>query len=114
MKEQPLLKRILLACSRGPARLWRNNCGQLQDKEGRWVRFGVANPGGADLIGFRSITITPDMVGQQVAVFAALEVKAISGRIRPEQKAFIDTVKRAGGIAEVVRSVAQAEALLTL
>jgi hypothetical protein len=42
--------------------------------------------GSADLIGYRTITITPDMVGQQVAVFTSIEVKTPTGRIRPEQQ----------------------------
>jgi hypothetical protein len=62
--------------------------------------------GSADLIGYRSITITPDMVGQQVAVFASIEVKTPTGRIRPEQQQWlaVDGVSRTvhgvpGGIA---------------
>ena len=113
MKEQPLHKRIMLASSRGSARLWRNNVGALQDKEGRWVKYGIANPGGSDLIGFRTITVLPEHVGMRIAIFTALEVKQKSGRIRPEQQVFIDLVKSKGGIAGVVRSVEEAERLLT-
>jgi hypothetical protein len=39
------------------------------------------------------------MVGQQVAVFASIEVKTPTGRIRPEQRAWMETVQAAGGIA---------------
>ena len=113
MKEAPLLKRIWFACSNGPNRLWRNNCGSLQDKQGRWVKFGVANPGGADLIGFKTVTVTEDMVGKKIAIFVALEVKQKNGRIRPEQQVFIDLVKLKGGIAAIVRSVEQAIKVLT-
>ena len=113
MREQPILKRILLACSRGKTRLWRNNVGQLQDARGQWVRYGVANPGGSDLIGWDSVVITPEMVGRRVAIFTAFEVKSKTGRIRTEQQAFIDNVKRCGGIAGVVRSVEEAKSLLT-
>jgi hypothetical protein len=113
VKEQPILKRILLACSRGKTRLWRNNVGQLQDARGQWVRYGVANPGGSDLIGFHTVTITPEDVGRKVAVFTAFEVKSQTGKIRPEQRAFIDNVTLRGGIAGVVRSVEDAKSLLT-
>jgi hypothetical protein len=113
VKEQPILKRILLACSRGRSRLWRNNVGQFQDARGNWIRYGIANPGGSDLIGWNSVTITPDMVGRRVAIFAALEVKSKTGRIRAEQQAFVDNVKKSGGIAGVVRSVEEAKSLLT-
>jgi dihydroxyacid dehydratase/phosphogluconate dehydratase len=59
------------------------------------------------------VTITPEMVGQQVAVFASIEVKTPTGRIRPEQQAWLETVQAAGGIAGVARSVEDAKALLT-
>lgn len=113
LKENPIQKRILLACSRGNTRLWRNNVGCLQDRNGQWVRFGVSNPGGSDLIGFTTITITEDMVGKQVAVFSAVEVKAAKGKPTKEQTYFIDNVKLRGGIAGVARSVEEAKSLLT-
>lgn len=114
MKEQPILKRIMLACGRGMTRLWRNNCGSLPDpKTGVWIKFGVGNPGGSDLIGFHSLRVTERHVGMKLAVFVGLEVKQASGRIRKEQQWFIDMVKAAGGIAGVVRSVEEAESLLT-
>lgn len=99
MREGELIRRILLQASEQGARLWRNNCGMLQDAQGRWVRYGVCNPGGSDLIGF-----TPRIIaGEQVAVFTAIEAK--TGRLRPthEQESFLAAVERAGGIARVVR-----------
>ena len=113
MREQPILKRIMLACSRGATRLWRNNCGSLQDRNGQWVRFGVANPGGSDLIGFTKVKITEAHVGMTLAVFTAVEVKQKSGRVRKDQQIFIDLVRAAGGIAGIARSVEEAKALLT-
>ena len=71
------------------------------------MQFGLCK-GSADLIGYRTITITPDMVGQQVAVFASIEAKTPAGRIRPEQQAWMETVQAAGGIAGVARSVEDA------
>jgi len=112
MKEHPIQQRIMLL-SRGATRLWRNNCGSLQDKFGQWVKFGIANPGGSDLIGFHSVIITPEMVGRKVAVFTAFEVKGHKGKATNDQLTFIDLVKVAGGIAGVVRSVEEAESLLT-
>jgi hypothetical protein len=52
------------------------------------------------------------MVGQQVAVFTSVEVKTATGRLRPEQRVWLDAVQSAGGIAGVVRSVDDATALL--
>jgi hypothetical protein len=106
MSETDLQQRIRLALGTRPdLRLFRNNTGTLPDpRTGRPVQFGLAR-GSADLIGYRTITITPDMVGQQVAVFTSLEVKTPTGRIRPEQTNWLHTIKRAGGIAAIVRSV---------
>jgi hypothetical protein len=106
MSETDLQQRIRLALGQRPdVRLFRNNTGTLPDpRTGRPVQFGLAR-GSADLIGYRTVTITPDMVGQQVAVFTSLEVKTPTGRIRPEQTNWLHTIKRAGGIAAIVRSV---------
>ena len=62
--------------------------------------------------GWTTRTITPEMVGQQVAVFTSIEVKSSTGRVRPEQQQWIDAVQAAGGIAGVARSVEDAERLL--
>ena len=109
--EQTIQQRIRLALSRGPVRLWRNNSGALRDQRGQLVRYGLCQ-GSADLIGFRSITVTPEMVGQRIAQFAAVEVKSPTGRTTPEQEAFLRLVAEAGGVAGVVRSVDDAVALL--
>lgn len=109
--EQTIQQQIRLACSRGPVRLWRNNTGTLRDQHGRPVTFGLC-PGSADLIGFHTITITPAMVGQSVAVFVAVEVKSERGRPTPEQTAFLEHVTAAGGLAGIARSVEDAEMIL--
>jgi hypothetical protein len=110
--EQQIQQHIRIACSTGATRLWRNNTGTLRDQHGRPVQFGLAR-GSADLIGYRSITITPEMVGQQVAVFASIEVKTPTGRIRHEQQQWLETVQAAGGIAGVARSVEDAQRIVT-
>ena len=93
--------------------MWRNNSGSLPDpRTGRYVQFGVGNPGGSDLIGYRRVTVTPEMVGQDVAVFAAVEVKTPRGRIKPEQQQFVDHIRGAGGIAGIARSVDEAKNIL--
>ena len=83
----------------------------LRDQRGVPVRYGL-QPGSGDLIGWRTITITPEMVGQQVAVFASIEVKSATGRLRPEQRQWMEVVQNAGGIAGVARSVEDAQVLL--
>ena len=108
--EQTIQQQIRLACSRGPVRLHRNNTGTLRDQHGRPVQFGLAK-GSADLIGWTTRTITPDMVGQQVAVFTSIEVKSATGRLRPDQRQWMEAVQAAGGIAGVARSVEDAMGL---
>jgi hypothetical protein len=75
------------------------------------VQFGLAR-GSADLIGWRTITITPEMVGTQLAVFTSIEVKTPTGRVRPEQQAWQRTVSNAGGIAGIARSIRDADEIL--
>jgi hypothetical protein len=111
MSEQAIQQRIRLACSRGRVRLWRNNTGRLRDERGQLVTFGLC-PGSADLIGYRSVTVTPDMVGQTLAQFAAVEVKTPTGRPTPEQTAFLEHITAAGGLAGIARSVEEARQIL--
>jgi hypothetical protein len=112
--ETTLQQQIRLALgTHTDARLFRNQVGSLPDpRSGRLVTFGLAK-GSADLIGWRTITITPAMVGTQLAVFTSIEVKTPTGRIRPEQQAWLATVQGAGGIAGIARSVTDAQHMLS-
>jgi len=112
--ESNLLNAILLELGRGPVRLFRNNVGVLQDRNGQHIRYGVCNPGGSDLIGWTRVTVTPEMVGSTVAVFTAVETKTEKGRVTPEQERFIAAVVDAGGKAGVARSVEDAAMITTL
>jgi hypothetical protein len=107
--ETTIQQQIRLALGTRPdARLFRNQVGSLPDpRTGRLVTFGLAR-GSADLIGWRTVTITPDMVGQQVAVFTSIEIKSPTGRLAPLQANWLDAVQNAGGIAGVARSVTDA------
>jgi hypothetical protein len=109
--ERRIQSEIQLAAN-GPARLWRNNVGALRDQRGQLVRYGLC-PGSSDLIGYRTIVITPDMVGRRLAVFAAVEVK---DRAAPtdQQQAFMRLIEQAGGLAGVARSVPDALSILRL
>ncbi len=79
-------------------------------KETKWVTLQSAQyisigvKGLADYTGWRTITVTQEMVGHRVAVYTAVEGKTEDGRISDDQKRFILAVRRAGGIAMVVRS----------
>ena len=111
--EHEIQQRIRLACGRGAVRLWRNNTGALVDKQGRFVRFGLCK-GSSDLIGLRSLEVTPEMVGRRLAQFVALEIKTDCGTVSPEQRAFLLLVQQLGGLGAVCRSIAEAQAVLGL
>lgn len=107
--ETDLQQRIRLALGTLPdLRIFRNQVGSLPDpRTGRLVQFGLAR-GSADLIGWRTVTVTPDMVGQRLAVFTSLEIKTPTGRLAPAQRAWMGAVLKAGGLAGVARSVSDA------
>jgi hypothetical protein len=59
--------------------------------------------GTPDLIGFTSIEITKEMIGQQIAVFTAIEVKTKNVITSHEQNNFIKMVQDLGGIAKIIK-----------
>jgi hypothetical protein len=92
--------------------LFRNHTGALRDpKTGQMVRFGLA-PGSPDLVGWKSVVVTEDMVGQRIAVFCGIEIKMPGGKLREDQRHFLDRLSGAGGVAAVARSVPDAVAIL--
>jgi hypothetical protein len=124
--ESDLLRMTLAALGARPdVRLFRNHVGAgwtgravtssrreiVMIANAQRCTFGLA-PGSSDLIGWRSIEITPDMVGQRVAVFVAIETKSPRGRLTPEQRAFLDTAKKMGALAGVARSVNEATTIM--
>jgi hypothetical protein len=120
--EVSLRKQVQLACSRLGARLFRVNTGAawvgrvisrpfpggVLLEDARPIRMGLAT-GGSDLIGWTLCTVTPEMVGTEVALFTAVELKTGATRVTREQSFFLDAVRRAGGLAGVARTVAEAE-----
>lgn len=107
MTETEILRQIQ-SLSKGNVRLFRNNVGFDATNK---VKYGLA-PGSSDLIGWKTITITPHHVGQQIAVFTAIEVKKPGGRISPEQKNFVDYVDECGGLSGICYSIEDAKKLL--
>jgi ribosomal protein L36 len=100
MTEAMLMEQIRLALN-DPDGVWfRNNVGVATLAGGGRLRYGVGNPGGADLIGlFRGR-------------FAAIEIKTPEGRQSQEQRMFQQLVERKGGIYVICRSADDARALL--
>jgi hypothetical protein len=73
-------------------------------KGARRVRYGVQNPGGSDLIGWRPLAVTPEMVGYTVAQFVACECKTEGYKsASKEQKTFLAAVAQSGGVAVIAR-----------
>lgn len=114
--EKTLLNKILLAIN--PAvRLFRNNVGVAwagtvveRDHKKRMLTLSNFRPfhagltkGSSDLIGWTSVEITSEMVGQKIAVFTAIEAKTGKTRTTEAQQNFIDAVQAAGGIAGIAR-----------
>lgn len=112
VKEKPILDEIMLAAPKLGARLFRNNVGMLEDRNGQKVRYGLC-VGSSDLIGWKQVTITPEMVGKTVAVFLAVEVK--TGKMLPTeaQNAFTEAVSKSGGFSMVVRDAKTAELFMS-
>lgn len=90
---------------------WRTQSGELLIRKPRVISFGLCE-GSADLIGWREITITPDMVGRTVAIFASIETKTAKGVVKPEQEKWADAVAKAGGISGIARSTEDARAII--
>ena len=110
--ERDIQSAILLALSRGPTRLLRINAGVawqgtvIERTPQRLVlarpyAIRLAAPGVSDLIGWT-----------EGGRFVAVEVKGPRGRVTAEQAAFLDLVRRSGGLAGVARSVEDAWAIL--
>lgn len=83
MAESSVQAEIRLLASKKGWRLFRNNCGVLPDRNGRPVRFGLANDSrtmnqtykSGDLIGIMPLVITPAHVGRTLGIFTSIECK---------------------------------------
>lgn len=81
--EDEVQQEIQIAARYDDCILLRNNSGALKDETGRLVRYGLGNVSkehnekikSSDLLGITKVTITPEMVGQTIGVFTAIEVK---------------------------------------
>lgn len=123
--ESTILARIRRALGRRrDARLFRNDCGtawtgEVVERRGTTITLRNAQrityglqPGSSDLVGWQSIEITPDMVGQRVAAFLSIEVKNKRGRLTARQLLWMRAVRAAGGKAGIARSPEEARTIL--
>lgn len=112
--ESDVQNAIRIRTSQWGWRVFRNNRGVLPDREGRPVRFGLANDSkamgdelaSADLIGIAPILITPAMVGMTIGQFVSIEAKATgvkSGNTKRDkaQRAWRDLILSLGGYAVI-------------
>lgn len=128
MKESALLKKILVEATKAGARLFRNNVGlgwtgkstvfstemstkvypgDVLIRQARPLHSGLCK-GSHDLIGWTAITISPDMIGQRIAVFTGVEAKTKNVRVTKEQQNFHTAVQGAGGKSVIAYSVDEA------
>lgn len=124
-KETPLMKKQMISLSKlGNVRVFRNNVGtgwqgKIVKNDGkilimqnpRIVHFGLCE-GSSDIIGFKTVTITEDMVGKKVAIFVAIESKTKTGKVSENQQNFINFVNRSGGISGVARTEEEATSIV--
>ncbi len=125
MAESEFTRRCMKLATQFGARLFRNNVSQAWvankvvelpggDKRlvnPRPLHAGLA-PGSADLVGWVPVTITPEMVGQTVAVFVSVETKSLTGRARAGQPEWAEAVRKAGGYAGFARTDADLNDIL--
>lgn len=125
MTEHDLQQDILRELTMSPSvRLYRNNCGvgwagrMISHSCGR-VLLADARPlhaglfaGSADLIGWKTVTITPQMIGRRLAVFASIECKGPHAKTLASQLNWHDVVFSAGGLAAIVKTVDGAKGAL--
>jgi hypothetical protein len=95
VKEADLMRLIQRNLSALGHRVFRNNVGLAYTKDGTPIRFGLG-VGSADLVGW-----------SKDGRFIAVEVKTPTGRVTPEQAAFLSAVNAAGGIGVVMRSAVE-------
>ena len=111
MSERDTQTSILLELSRGPTRLLRINAGvawQGTVIERTQHRLVLARPYAIKL----AAPGVSDLIGWTHGRFVAVEVKGPRGRITDEQAAFLELVRRSGGLAGVARSVDDARAII--
>lgn len=83
-----------------PRAIHRLDNGKFLVDRGTPLRFGLL-PGSSDMIGYKPTIITPDMLGQTVAIFQGIEVKTEHDRLSEEQRKWNRALIRDGAIAEV-------------
>ncbi len=100
VKEHDILQAVRLEASRLGALTWRNNQGAYKDAKGYYIKYGVCNPGGSDLVGIYK------------GLFLGLEIKQPGKQPTDAQLNFIETINKHGGIACVISDPEQLKNIL--
>lgn len=94
-EETNIMNKIMLAMSKKGWLVWRNQVGLFKTMDGtRTIPIGIK--GSSDLMAVKPTVITPEMVGQTLAVFVAVEVKTATGRQSEPQKKWQKAVEKLG------------------
>lgn len=110
MTESEILRSIRLGLP-DHVTVWRNQVGVAVYPGGQKVPYGLCK-GASDLIGIRSLIITPEHVGTTLGQFVAIEVKSERGRLSREQQLFLNLVTSKGGLACTPRSLSEVLSVL--
>lgn len=132
LTEMGILKLCMIRLSQIGVRVWRNNTGtgwagktqrvakqtsvmmypgDVLIRQARPLNAGLC-VGSSDLVGLIPTVVTAEMIGTTVGIFFAPEVKTDTGTTSLDQDRFHTIVNRLGGIAGIVRSPDDAEALV--
>ena len=117
--EHELQNKIRIAVGKErTATLFRANVGKAWTGKkticcGDMITLHEARPFSSGLpIGFRTVEITPEMVGKKLAVFSFVEVKTKQGRTSKAQEKMHTFLRNAGALGGVARSAEEALRLL--
>lgn len=121
MKETNVMRTCMMKVSEDKnKRVFRNNVGvavayDFKNKKVvepvRVIEYGLCK-GSSDLIGWKSVEITQEMIGKRVAIFTAIETKRPNmSKTSEEQNNFIAAVQNAGGIGLIAKSAKDLEQL---
>jgi hypothetical protein len=114
-KEGLAIKKIMLMYSANGFKVFRNNTGlywsgkNFKAQGGIYLQNAIRIQGGLgtgspDIIGWKSIDITPEMIGEKVAVFVGIEVKTEGIKTTKDQELWLAQLKKDGGVAEILHT----------
>jgi hypothetical protein len=88
---------------------WPTKAGLMVElKRAAFRCFGLGT-GTLDLVGWRPVRITADMVGQTIAQYVEVDAKTQgAARLRPEQKNRARVIREAGGFAGIAMRIEEA------